>query len=45
MEDVHGIDIWNVGFPWMHDPGDGMDTILRLEDTFWESLRKGGSRR
>uniref|UniRef100_F6I1J1 Uncharacterized protein n=1 Tax=Vitis vinifera TaxID=29760 RepID=F6I1J1_VITVI len=19
MEGVHGIDIWNVGFPWMHD--------------------------
>uniref|UniRef100_F6I007 Uncharacterized protein n=1 Tax=Vitis vinifera TaxID=29760 RepID=F6I007_VITVI len=25
--------------------GDGMDTILRLEETFWESSRKGGSRR
>ena len=25
--------------------GDEMDTILSLEDTFWESLRKGGSRR
>ena len=19
MEGAHGIDIWNVGFPWMHD--------------------------
>ena len=32
MEGVHGhieIDIWKVGFPWMH--GHGMDTILRLK--------------
>ena len=42
---MHGhieIDIWKMRFPWMHG---GMDTILRLEDTFWESLMKGGSRR
>ena len=34
MEGVHGhieIDIRKMGFPWMYG---GMDTILRLEDTF-----------
>ena len=33
MEGVHGhieIDIWKVGFPWMHGR-DGMNTILRLK--------------
>ena len=31
MEGMHGhieIDIWKMGFPWMHG---GMDTILRLK--------------
>ena len=45
MEGVHGMIFGMWDFLGCMIIGDGMDTILRLEDTFWENLRKCGSRR